>query len=482
MYKNYEARVKEFITEMTNPSSKIVLTDLSEKIDNTRTERLKQNSLKKPFVFKGYLTELDRIRNTERNNKLLYNLPDYPDRYSQKKRKISPPPQKFNFNIETPDKKEFKPNNILANSMDKRRLNGRMSITEKNQLISLIKKDAILQPQMRFRARTDLERVYDALNGNYLRKSEREIIERQLKNIDLFNYKKPKEILKEKTRNIEYPNIDNDNKSDDAKAKKAFKETEIQNIYGPSNVYFDPKKNDKKPWARKDNLNKEARRFLSLYHVKTYFKATEEIAEYQPKNKNKIKGTCFLLPHLLPKNFNRNTIDTNENSDRSNYTMGNTNFNYSQKMVDYSDNDDCFNFAEEHQKEELDEEKNMDYDYKSKNNNPILTEKVKFDPKKVDLVTKLAFHENKNYGDENSENMLNSKKNGDEEMDTIHGISQDNIENNMNLTAKKILSECKVTSQKSRYNDTNHKTNEGKTMITKGMSIDEFRNKYNLKE
>ena len=56
MYKNYETRVKEFITEMTNPLNQIVLKERTDKKDNSRNEIIKENSLKKPFIFKGDTT------------------------------------------------------------------------------------------------------------------------------------------------------------------------------------------------------------------------------------------------------------------------------------------------------------------------------------------------------------------------------------------------------------------------------------------
>ncbi len=62
MYKNYEKRVKEFISEMANPSSQIVITDITEKVNNCRQELMNESKLQKPFIFKGYISEQDRIK------------------------------------------------------------------------------------------------------------------------------------------------------------------------------------------------------------------------------------------------------------------------------------------------------------------------------------------------------------------------------------------------------------------------------------
>jgi hypothetical protein len=57
MYKNYEKRVKDFITEMTNPLSQIVINDITEKVNNCRQELMNERKMQKPFIFKGYISE-----------------------------------------------------------------------------------------------------------------------------------------------------------------------------------------------------------------------------------------------------------------------------------------------------------------------------------------------------------------------------------------------------------------------------------------
>jgi hypothetical protein len=311
MYKNYENRVKDFIRDMANPSSQVVIKDITEKIDNCRLELMNESKLQKPFVFKGYLSEIDRINDTVKNNRLLFNLPDYPE---EKKGKIKnqnsnenlKPKIDFHINdnkklldqekgrdkeneyennryrsIELSRKEKISPENY------KKKFKRKLSVTERNQIKDLVKKDSILQPQMRFRARTDLERIYDALNGDYMRKGDREVIERQLKNINLYNYKRPKEILREDAENDDndYYQIKNISESQNVSPHKKG----IRNIYKPAHIYYDARINNRKRWARKDNLNTEAKEILNSYHIKTHFKATEEIAEYNSPTKKKIK-------------------------------------------------------------------------------------------------------------------------------------------------------------------------------------------------
>ena len=92
MYKNYENRVKNFILDMTNPESKIVIKDITNNKNNSFKKILFKN--KKPFIFKGYRNELDRINNIINEKKILFNIPDYEKIKQLKKIKsLSPIPK-----------------------------------------------------------------------------------------------------------------------------------------------------------------------------------------------------------------------------------------------------------------------------------------------------------------------------------------------------------------------------------------------------
>ena len=79
MYKNYETRVKDFIIDMNNPETKIKIKDYEEKIINPKTDMSEEKGILKPFIFKGYTTEEDRIKDSVKKNRYLFNLPDYDD-------------------------------------------------------------------------------------------------------------------------------------------------------------------------------------------------------------------------------------------------------------------------------------------------------------------------------------------------------------------------------------------------------------------
>ena len=76
---------------MTNPESIIEHKDITEKVINTRAElineRFADNPEKnRPLVFRGYISEADRIKDVIKQNKYLYYLPDYEKIKQEKKR------------------------------------------------------------------------------------------------------------------------------------------------------------------------------------------------------------------------------------------------------------------------------------------------------------------------------------------------------------------------------------------------------------
>ena len=279
---------------MTITQNKITIKDGSKKIFNTRDEFLDDGDLKKPFVFKGYKTEADRIKNTIKNNRYLYNLPDYD--------KIIKSNNKFN-EIKTTSATvyNFQPEITISELPPPMRQLSTMtniSTVDLKNFDYLLKNDIILQPIMRFKARTDLERVYDSLNSIHNRNNEKEILNRQLKSLKLLKEKRAKDYLKMeaifgKDKN---PNIEEEVPEEEKKGYKIIpnplvvhKETKpkIKNksLYAVPKYYFIPTEHDKKPWLKKGDINTEAEKVLYEYHKKTHFKAAEEIAENKMNSK-----------------------------------------------------------------------------------------------------------------------------------------------------------------------------------------------------
>ena len=434
-------------------------------------------SFKKPLIFKGYKTEKDRIQQNLKKSRYLHNYEDYSldntkmnKSLNDKVLSLSPISKhnlnnNFSFNnslIKNNSlfQKSFlnsKKENIKENiesyySITPIRKEGRpLSIKEQQKINYHIKNDIILQPQMKFKARTDLERIYDSLNEKYSRKDEKMIIERQLKNIDIFNSKKPADFIKEKlnfsdTILKEYK--DNNTKIFD---KKNYIKNKLNNS-SKIKYYFSPKNNNyQKPWMRRKNLNEEAENMLKSYHYKLHFKAVEEIAENKIMSRKLKNKYSFLLPNLLKekKTFKKKKVKFNK------------------KIIE--------------EKNEEDNDYNSFY-YK----NPF-KKIIKYNPELIREISEIAFKKDKEL---KKGSKLNNKIEYKKKLSLIHNLKEDNeIEidgktfskaNQFDLIANKILKLCNVYKNKSLYNNNNLKAGSGKTMITQGMSINKFEKKYGL--
>ena len=491
MYKNYEKRVKDFIIEMSNPESKVEIKDLSPKINNIRYNLSPE---KKPFVVNGYSSEEERIKNTIHNNKYLYNLPDYDKIISERELKnkiqlteVSP---RINlFRIDTNNNNNGNNSDNDNNNNEKFKLPAfaknryrRFSIKDKQKFNYLMKNDLIIQPQMRFKPRTDLERVYDVLNGYHYNEKEKAIVERQLKSINLYDFKRPNDLLK----------IKNKNKTAEEKLseKKKYKfSTEVTNeilqdkklakrnrdLFKMSKLYYDPKKNSYKSWARQEDLNKGAYGILKDYHYKLYFKAAEEIAENTRndnyKNFRNNKSSNFLLPNLISHKSNNKKKKTEENED------------------------DVFKF-DENSEEEQSEEEDYDDDLYNNNFNPLIEkQKVKSTPELMAKLSKIAFKYpernpslvKNNLNDESEGNKKNISNNKHEKnrnyIDGNHVLIGNKVyakNTQMDLIAGKVLEICNANRHKSIFNNTSLKAKNGKTMITRGLTVGQFEKKYDL--
>lgn len=522
---------------MKNPEYKIVIKDISSKITNPREEFLKDKKIRKPFIFKGYTTEADRIKNVSYNNKLLYNLPDYPESHSERlkkeKNKTKTKEIKYDFNIILPKKiktfnseddlNELVNNDNNINVIQNKTINAlnnlnthrrgslfnfinnssshlrKLTETEKNKFKDLIKKNLIYQPQMRFKARTDLERIYDNLNFNYLQEKDRHIIEKQLTKIDLYNYKKPKDLLK-MPKSSDIIKDDNENILEnkkykilpnpilEEKQKEMDKKRKEKILYGEKNLFYEPNNNNNKLWARKDNLNNDARKILGSYHYKTHFKATEE-AQFNIKNNSKSIDKEFKTCLMIPNIFNTqgyefldskpNKLVKLKNKKRANKSQ--MNYKELEKMYD------LFNFGDDLYKE--DEEK---LDYKELendhfyNNNPLFENKERIKPNDdyMKTLSKIAFNNPErqiiNVTEENTED--NEEKSDHELNHRYYYGNKDKTIDNKNIykAAKLILGECNVYNTKSKFNNSFLKSRAGKTMITNGLSVSEFLKKHCL--
>jgi hypothetical protein len=174
---------------------------------------------------------------------------------------------------------------------------------------------------------------------------------------------------------------------------------------------------------------------------------------------------------------NHKVINLKNNQFR-NKSYNNYNLNYSE----LDKKEDLFNFSEDVYKndEEIDDN---EYIKLFQNNPNLKTKSIKPNSNSMKNLFNLAFKKEKPDEDDNrkseesnnyrySRDFMENRKNGNYIVDG----------KNIHEVAKLILDECLVNSSKSKYNNTSLKTRNGKTMITKGLSVEEFLKKHCLSE
>jgi len=126
---------------------------------------------------------------------------------------------------------------------------------DQDKLNTSLIESPLVQPQMRYKARSDLERIYDEVNKNSYGRANKEIIQNQFKMFDFNAASKKKNKVEDDQQGDE--SID-DRKNLMLKAKDEKKQKTREQI--------------------KKEMNLEAKNLMSEFHVKTHFKGASSIA------------------------------------------------------------------------------------------------------------------------------------------------------------------------------------------------------------
>ena len=316
---------------------------------------------------------------------------------------------------------------------------------------------------MRFKPRTDLERVYDMINGYKYGRAKRDILDKQLKIIDLFKYKNSNELKKKIKNEIKTESMSSDSDNENITLNSNLKMKKNKLYFNPNSVDF-----KEKPWMKRIDLNTDAYKILNSYHYKTHFKAAREVAENENKtkgnninNKNPQNKYCLLLPNLFQNK------STSFNLEVLNHTYNDIN-NKTDDLIDIKINDEDEFFAENDMKTKYE-----------KNKNPFKNRKV-FEKNKIKLIKDIAFNKDKkgyDRRDDFDENKLLYDKNIDEDNIMIDDEVY-NKKNQFELITNKILDKCNIFNHKSKFNNTILKKRNGKLMFTRGLSVNQFEEKY----
>ena len=483
---NYEKRIKNFVIKLAeNP---IIVKKPKNKQLTSREEYYANNSNKiidkKGFSFKFYKTEKERI-----------------DEYIKEKKSID---KYIKNNIKT--KKRKSPETKL------------------------------IQPSMRFKARTDLERVYDVLKTRENINKDQKIVQNQLdklgfvsKNVEEYYDDDNNEDEEEKNNNdLNINNINEkyENLTEEEKKRKMLHNKIIQdrkNMIERRKFYLtlSTHKNKKK----NNNENKKVHHLREDLHQKIHFKALENLTMFKTSTMN----------HNLFKVWSKEDINTQRNitfnkniyyaclsngfnkSRQNNNRINSYNYRGDNKNINNKNNNTLYS-------NDKDKRKNNIYNYikngllhnkknnsRQKNNNIFTNKKILEDlelTKEIVNLNPLLFNYNFNGGkflanDTNNKpnnKLINLKQiafksNSDDESEIY-----DNMKNNMGFDdlkreeniiidgkqfkksetykiADKILKKCNWNKNKVKYNGNFGK---GKLMFTNGMTLKEFEEKYNI--
>ena len=334
-------------------------------------------------------------------------------------------------------------------------------------------KEKYLQPIMKFKPRTDLERIFDTINSNYYGKIDRNLINEQLKSLGLVNVyskKHPKlqneySLLREKLKvnpeTLHYLIKEKQRLEQGPKTKEIDELiSNMENIIHINKEILSEKiqksfsfsEKSKNATNKRRNLNNFlAKNILSEYQKKTHFKAlcaiSLDLSDYFNRKKN--------LNEDKSKDDNKSEEIYTYNS----YSNKNLN-NKNNKKINLKSNSISlykrpFHKSKKYPKEQMDYLKNLC----SKPTNYRRPFGGIFDyPKKI-------------YDEENE---INNKLIRQTNNIIINGKYYNR--NDLKGISNAVLNQCNYI--KNHYGPEN--AGDGKTMITRGMTVNEFTQKYNL--
>ena len=400
---------------MAENSPKIEIKDFTKPIINTRLRYLEENDKKikgrKGFLFGSFVNEKERIKKAvEDNSWLNCKSMEIPNTKSQ----------------------NHSPSTIDANKFS----------------------TGCYQPHMRFKPRTDLERIYDSINLNFYGRADPDVVNRQLSSLNLNTPKKTNLI----DMKISSPLLNKN--SNENESKLNFPSYLIHSTKHPEDETIEAKTSKKKNPCKKIKLyyrkplNIESRKIINDFNYKTHFKAVESIALHPNEIISQVHSGNRSEAKRKEDFFNE--IDDNEKSNTITYLE-------SKQLYPYVNNRSFYY-----------------------SRNPIMKKNFsQADMDKLSTLKQIAFKEDNKDGVMNS--ISKNKQNTKGEEDTKREEYKIKIGNDvyymnyqMGLIANKILNKCNVHHNKNKNNMNSLRSGEGKLMMTKGMTVKNFVSKYKL--
>ena len=398
---------------MINPETQVTINDNTN--NNINDEATKKNKdafiQKKPFIFKGYTNEKERIKEHIKNNQFLNGINEY-DSIKNKKEKN----KLFKNILKNNRHKIISPLSKLDLSNKSPSIDKSINLSQSNNISVIIHK---LFPSNKLKPKYNLKSLFNSQN------SKNKIIIKKIKSL----------------------------------SKEKNKQKNFQELNQISQYISKTKNMNQRKIARKNFKSNENHELFNSYNYKLHFKAAEEIAENKMNKNNK---SLLLLPNLF---------QIKKSKEKNNK------FNYEEKQENKT------------QEESEDESYNSLYYNNPYNDNK---KRTKYNPNLMKQLSKIAFEKDKNkiFFEQESKKDLNISQTYVKKIKKLNIKDENEVEINgeifekttqFNLITKKVLQICKVYNNTRKKDKNIMKAGDGKNMMTKGMSVNNFIRKYKLK-
>ncbi len=398
---------------MINPETQVTINDNTN--NNINDEVTKKNKdafiQKKPFIFKGYTNEKERIKEHIKNNQFLNGINEY-DSIKTKKEKN----KLFKNILKNNRHKIISPLSKLDLSNKSPSIDKSINLSQTNNISVIINK---LLPSNKLKPKYNLKSLFNS------RDSKNKIIIKKIKSL----------------------------------SKENNKQKNFQELNQITQYISKAKNMNQRKTLRKNFKSNENHELFNSYNYKLHFKAAEEIAENKMNKNNK---SLLLLPNLF---------QIKKSKEKNNK------FNYEEKQENKT------------QEESEDESYNSFYYNNPYNDNK---KRTKYNPNLMKQLSKIAFEKDKNkkFFEQESKKDLNISQTYDKKIKKMNIKDENEVEiegeifektTQFNLITKKVLQICKVYNNTRKKDKNIMKAGDGKNMMTKGLSVNNFIRKYKLK-
>ena len=419
----YKRRIENFLYEMaTHP---VVLNDPDFK------SKQKRKNLTQNFSFKSFQTDKERLANYLKEHQYEN------DYYNSKQKKLTTSKSQINYNI-------------------------------------------IYQPTMRFKPRNDIERIYDSIYANG-GKVNNELFVKQLQKVSpkalavqKSNENRRSIIDQEKKENI---NIQKEKKQNSHIVKAITKNYHFKTFFNAASQFLINNSENNEIKQFEDDLDSKTNKEHRESIIKSFIKLSSV-----PKKKTKCK-TMRIQNEIEHLDFNDNDDDIRINNSSSVKTifsnLPQNPFKRFKKIKTEKSDDNIMNYLRSISRSPLlgysdientmvktqrnTRRKNVDYTSLQKD----FEKEISTKSKKMKLnINPIVYYENPNA-------RLN---------DNDHIIIDNELYDKSDLKhlSKKILTKCKFLNEKYEQDEDVHLSGKGKTMITNGLTVNEFLSKYSL--